>query len=63
MQSTAKSKQPVRLSNEELRKSRMGLLGRFPAEDLYEPEEDLKQQGEDEQVKSLPGRGRGECKV
>lgn len=30
---------PNRLSKEELRGSRLGLLGRFPAEDIYEPEE------------------------
>jgi len=29
---------PKRLAKEDLRASRLGLLGRFPAEDLYEPE-------------------------
>lgn len=44
------SKQPVRLSNEELRKSRMGLLGRFPAESLFDPEED---QEKDDEYKAI----------
>jgi hypothetical protein len=43
MRSKVKSKQPARLSNEDLRKSRLGLLGRFPSEVLYEPEENLQQ--------------------
>ena len=29
---------PLRLSKEQLRNSRAGRLGRFPSEDLYEPE-------------------------
>lgn len=33
-----KRQRPVRLSDDELRKSRVGGLGRFPSEDLYEPE-------------------------
>jgi len=33
-------RQPIRVSDEELRKSRAGTLGRFPSEDLYEPESD-----------------------
>lgn len=34
------SRNMTRLSNDELRKSRAGLLGRFPPPDLYEPEEE-----------------------
>jgi hypothetical protein len=38
MKNHIKKSDPVRLSKEELRKSRAGLLGRFPSEDLYYPE-------------------------
>lgn len=34
---------PARLSEEQMRKSRAGTLGRFPSEDLYAPEPDDKQ--------------------
>jgi hypothetical protein len=40
MKKSAKSGQLVRLSNDELKKSRAGTLGRFPSPDLYEPEDD-----------------------
>ena len=64
MKSTAKSKQPPRLSKEELRKSRKGLLGRFPAPDLYEPEpeDDLQPQGEGEQLKARRQGAEGNAK-
>lgn len=35
---TLQELEPVRLSKEQLRNSRAGRLGRFPSEDLYEPE-------------------------
>lgn len=38
MKQNSKKEQPVRLSNDELRKSRAGKLGCFPSDDLYEPE-------------------------
>jgi hypothetical protein len=40
MKNNIKSRQLVRLSNDELRKSRIGTLGRFPPPELYEPEDD-----------------------
>ncbi len=40
MKAVAKKEPPVRLSAEELGKSRAGKLGRFPSEDLYEPEQE-----------------------
>lgn len=44
MKAGSKKEQPVRLSQQELRDSRAGKLGRFPSEDLYEPErEDAKE--------------------
>jgi hypothetical protein len=38
MTKNVKRQEPVRVSDDELRKSRAGRLGRFPSEDLYEPE-------------------------
>jgi hypothetical protein len=40
MKASAKRERPTRLSEEELRKSRAGTLGRFPSEDLYESEQE-----------------------
>jgi len=40
MKAGVKKEQPVRLSQQELRDSRAGKLGRFPSEDLYEPEQE-----------------------
>jgi hypothetical protein len=39
MQKKTESKQLLRLSRIQLQGSRAGVLGRFPAQDLYEPEE------------------------
>jgi hypothetical protein len=39
MKKSTKSGKVVRLSNDELQKSRAGMLGRFPSPDLYEPED------------------------
>jgi len=49
MKANAQKEQPVRLTNEELRKSRAGKLGCFPSEDLYEPEQ------EDTKARKAPG--------
>ena len=38
MRKTKDSPRLTRLSKDELRRSRAGTLGRFPAPDLYEPE-------------------------
>ena len=38
MKKDSKPKRPLRLAADDLRRSRAGMLGRFPAEDLYEPE-------------------------
>ena len=40
MNKGAKSGQLVRLFKDELQRSRAGTLGRFPSDDLYEPEGD-----------------------
>ena len=38
MTKNTRQEAPARLSDEQLRRSRAGRLGRFPSEDLYEPE-------------------------
>ena len=47
--------EPVRLSKEQLRDSRAGRLGRFPSEDLYEPEpNDMDQRKRNQLIANRP---------
>lgn len=52
MKASGEKEQPVRLPEEELRKSRAGKLGCFPSEDLYEPEH------EETRTENAPSRTR-----
>lgn len=46
--------EPVRLSKDQLRNSRNGTLGRFPSQDLYEPEqnEEVTESGRSREMRS-----------